>query len=211
MARYNGPLCRLCRREGNKLLLKGTRCYTGKCAMERSENRSGPPGPPSRSRKKISQYGIQLREKQKLKRIYRLQERQFRRYFHIAEQQKGITGENFLGLLECRLDNAVYRLGFASSRNQARQMVSHGHFLVNGRKVNIPSYLLRPVDEIVLKENSRENPLFKQSLASAAGRAIPQWLKMDADNFKGTVLSRPSREEIDTQVKEELIVEFYSR
>lgn len=211
MARYTGPLCRLCRREGNKLLLKGTRCFTGKCAMERSENRSGPPGQHGRSRKKISQYGIQLREKQKLRRIYGLHERQFRRYFHIAEKQKGITGENFLGLLECRLDNAVYRLGFASSRNQARQMVSHGHFLVNGRKVNVPSYLLRPGDEIVLKENSRENPQFKQSLASVSGRAIPQWLKMEPESFKGSVLSRPSRVEIDTQVKEELIVEFYSR
>lgn len=210
MARYTGPICRLCRREGTKLFIKGERCYTTKCAMAK-EKRAHPPGEHGIVRKKISQFGLQLREKQKLRRIYGVNERQFKNYFLSAEKQKGIAGENFLRMLERRLDNVVYRLGFATSRNQARQVVSHGHILVNNRKVNIPSYLVKPQDVVAIGSSSQQMVQIRDALEIAKSRQIPRWLELDAENMKGTVASLPAREEIDTDVKEHLIVEFYSR
>lgn len=225
MARYTGPVCRICRREGEKLFLKGDRCVaisaTGnrpKCALER---RGYAPGQHGQGRKKVSQYGIQLRQKQRLRKIYGIGERQFHNYFVKAERQKGVLGENFLRILERRLDNIVFRLGFASSRSQARQMVSHGHIRVNGRKVNIPSYLLRIGDEIELKMKERaedkNQAKYKNFLATvtsqleAKGRSTPQWLEVDVAGFKGRVLALPAREEISIPVNEQLVVEFYSR
>lgn len=208
MAVYNGPVCRLCRRDGVKLFLKGERCYTSKCAIER---RKYPPGQHGQRQRKLANYGVQLREKQKLKRIYRVLERQFRSYFKEAVRQKGVTGETLLQLLETRLDNAVFRLGFALSRRQARQLVNHGHFLVNGRRVNIPSYQLRPGDEVTVRPRSTEAGAIKEALASTGGRRVPEWLTLDLSALKGRLEKRPTREQIDTQVNEALIVEFYSR
>jgi len=210
LAKYTGPRCRLCRREGMKLFLKGERCYTDKCAFER---RSYPPGQHGQAqmRAKRSDYGIRLREKQKVKRIYGVSEKQFATYFERADRMRGQTGHNLLQLLERRLDNVVYRLGFASSRMQARQMVAHGLFKVNGRNVDIPSYLVKPGDVIELKEKYRQNPFVQENLEAAVRRGIPQWLELDADNFKGTVKALPTREDITMPIQEQLIVEFYSR
>ncbi|MGB9860432.1 MAG: 30S ribosomal protein S4 [Moorellaceae bacterium] len=208
MARYKGPVCRLCRREGIKLYLKGERCYTDKCAIAR---RSYAPGQHGQERRKLSEYGIRLREKQKARRIYGVLERQFRNYFERAEREKGITGENLLRLLERRLDNVVYRLGFASSRAEARQLVRHGHFTVNGRKVDIPSYLVEPGDEIAVREKSKDSPKFKEIAAQAVHRTPPAWLEADAVNLKGRVLSLPTRDQIDVPIQEHLIVELYSK
>ena len=210
MARYTGPKCRLCRREGVKLYLKGERCFTDKCAFER---RPYPPGQRKERVSKKTDYGIRLREKQKLKRIYGMTEKQFKRFFEEADRRKGVTGDNFLVLLERRLDNVVYRLGFASSRSQARQLVAHGHIAVNGRKVDIPSYLVRPGDVVEVREKSRDIPFIKESMEIAQRRGIPNWLELDADNFKGTVKSYPDPEELREQVPVNLqyVVEFYSR
>ncbi len=208
MARYTGPKCRFCRREGTKLFLRGDRCYTDKCAYER---RPYAPGQHGRRRKKSSNYEIQLREKQKVRRLYGILERQFRRYFEIAEAKKGVTGTNLLRLLECRLDNVIYRLGFANSRNQARQLVKHGHFLVNGRKVDIPSYQVKAGDVIEVKEKSRKIPVIQEAQEVVARRGIPNWLELDADNFKGVVKALPEREDITFPINENLIVELYSK
>ena len=208
MARYTGPVCRLCRREGVKLFLKAERCYTDKCAMER---RPYPPGMHAQGRKKLTEYGLRLREKQKAKRIYGVLERQFRNYFEKAERQKGVTGENLLRLLERRLDNVVYRLGLAGSRAEARQLVRHGHFTVNGRKADIPSYQVRIGDEIAVRDKSKESPKFKAIAEALQHRTPPPWLELDKDNLRGRVLRFPNREEIDVPVEEHLIVELYSR
>lgn len=208
MARYTDASCRLCRREGEKLFLKGERCYTNKCSISR---RVYAPGQHGQSRKKLSEYGIQLREKQKARRFYGVLESQFRKYFEIAAKKKGITGENLLQILESRLDNVVYRLGLATSRPEARQLVRHGHFTVNGRKVNIPSYLVKAGDVIALKEKSRTSPKMKAINEIAGGKVIPKWLEYDADNFTGKVVSLPEREDIDLPISEHLIVEFYSK
>ena len=205
------PKCRLCRREGVKLFLKGERCYTKKCAIER-ESRRKPPGQHGAMAvsKKLTDYGKQLREKQKLRRIYRMEERPLRTYVDEAIRRPGVAGENLLQLLEMRLDNVVYRLGLAVSRDQARQLVSHGFFTVNGRKVNIPSYQLRPGDEIMVAENKRgAEPI--QSNLQRRGAHIPDWLTFDTTTLTGRVLARPTREQIDTDVEEQMIIEFYSR
>lgn len=200
--------CRQCRREGVKLYLKGDRCYTKKCGIER---RNYPPGMHGQGpQKKTTEYAGQLREKQKMKRTYRVLERPFRNYLAEAERRRGVTGENLLQLLELRLDNAVYRLNLASSRAQARQLVNHRHFLVNGKRVNIPSYLLRPGDTITVHDNSRRLPPMLESLRGT-GRRIPEWLSMDANALTARVLSAPTRDMIDTEVEEQLIVEYYSR
>lgn len=208
MARYTEAKCRLCRREGLKLYLKGDRCYTDKCAIER---RPYAPGQHGRARKKASDYLIQLREKQKVKRLYGVLEKQFRRYFEKAERQRGATGANLLRLLELRLDNVVYRLGFANSRNQARQLVRHGHFLVNGKKVNIPSYSVKVNDIIEVREKSRDIPVIKEAQEVVDRRGIPGWLELDATNFKGVVKALPEREDITFPISENLIVELYSK
>lgn len=209
MARYTGSVCRQCRRENMKLFLKGDRCYTDKCAIER---RNYAPGQHGQGRIKVSDYGTQLREKQRVKRTYGLLEKQFRAYFKKADQMKGVTGENLLVLLERRLDSMVYRLGFASSRNEARQLVRHAHFLVNGRKVNIPSYLVRPGDEIVLREKSREVVRINEALDGVMRRGVPSWVELDRTNFKGTIKTLPVREEMTTPAfNERLIVELYSK
>ncbi|RKO65927.1 30S ribosomal protein S4 [Desulfofundulus salinus] len=208
MARYTGPQCRLCRREGIKLYLKGDRCYTGKCAIDR---RPYAPGAHGQARRKISEYGLQLREKQKARRIYGVLETQFRNYFERAERQPGITGENLLRLLERRLDNVVYRLGLAASRMEARQLVRHGHFTVNGRKVDIPSYLVRVGDVIAVREKSKDSPRIKELMERAADRTPPPWLEYDENQAQGRVVALPTRDQIDTPVQEHLIVELYSR
>lgn len=208
MARYTGPVCRLCRREGAKLYLKGDRCYSGKCAIDK---RNYAPGQHGQGRKKVSEYGIQLREKQKAKRIYGILETQFRNYFEKADRQQGITGENLLRLLERRLDNVVYRLGFGASRTEARQLVRHGHFLVNGQKVNIPSFLIKVGQEITVREGSKESPRIKELAQLAAAKTIPAWLELDAEKMAAKIVAIPSREEIDVPVQEHLIVELYSR
>jgi small subunit ribosomal protein S4 len=188
--------------------LKGDRCYADKCAFER---RAYPPGQHGQRRGKTSDYGIQLREKQKVKRTYGLLEKQFRSYFHKAERQKGITGTNLLILLERRMDNIIYRLGFASSRNQARQLVRHNHFQVNGRKVNIPSYLVKPGDRITVRDKSRKVTIILDSMETVARRGIPEWLEMDKDNFLGTIRAYPTREDLTMPMQEQLIVELYSK
>jgi small subunit ribosomal protein S4 len=209
MARYIGPVCRLCRREGMKLFLKGERCYTEKCAIEK---RNVPPGQHGRSRKaKIVGYGIQLREKQKVKRTYGVLENQFRRYFEAADRQKGITGELLLQMLERRLDNVVYRLGFATSRAQARQLVRHGHFSVNGRKVDIPSYAVRQGDVVAVRGASGQNVSIQHAMEEVKGRGIPEWLLFDAAALSGRVSQLPTREQINLPVQEQLIVELYSK
>jgi len=198
----------MCRREGQKLFLKGDRCLSEKCSFNR---RSYAPGQHGQARKKLSDYGLQLREKQKLRRIYGILEAQFARYFALAERKKGITGENLLQLLETRLDNVIYRLRLASSRREARQLVRHGFFRVNGRKVNIPSYQLKPGDVITLKETATNSPLIKSILEANNGQNIPEWLELDTNSWTGRVLAIPSREQIDVPVQEHLIVELYSR
>lgn len=209
MSRYTGPSCRQCRREGVKLYLKGERCYTPKCAIER---RKSGPGQHGLGRRKLTQYAIQLREKQKLKRIYSLTEGQFKLTFERAEKMKGVVGENFLSMLERRLDNTVFRLGLASSRNQARQMVNHGHVHVNGRKVDIASYITRPGEEIEVKEKSKEIPFVKECVERAKTHLVPQWLELDTEKIKGKVIGVPKPEDYaDIQVNEQLVVEFYSR
>lgn len=209
MARYIGAECKLCRREGVKLFLKGERCYKDKCAFER---RSYAPGQHGQSRKaKVSEYSTQLREKQKLKRVFGVLERQFKNYFKKAEMAKGITGENLLQFLVRRLDNIVYEMGFASSRVQARQFVRHGHISVNNRRVNIPSYLVKSGDVIEVNEKSRQLEGIKAAVAAGEGRSIPQWLEVDRANFKGSLVSLPTREEIMLPVSEHLVVELYSR
>ncbi|HHY31660.1 MAG TPA: 30S ribosomal protein S4 [Firmicutes bacterium] len=208
MARYTGSVCRLCRREGMKLYLKGERCYTEKCSVDR---RPYAPGEHGQGRKKMSEYAIQLREKQKLRRIYGVFERQFERYFEMASRKRGVTGEALLQILESRLDNVVYRLGFASSRAEARQMVRHGHIAVNGNKVSIPSYLVEPGDTVSVREGSRELPRFKQVAEAGQGRTVPAWLSLHPDGLSATVLSLPTRDQIDVPVQEHMVVELYSR
>jgi small subunit ribosomal protein S4 len=208
MARYTGPVCRLCRRESTKLFLKGERCYTEKCAIEK---RNMPPGQHGRRRaSKLAGYGVQLREKQKVKRIYGVLEEQFRRYFEMADRQRGITGETLLQLLERRLDNAVYRMGFATSRAQARQLVRHGHFLVNGKKVDIPSYSLKSGDAVTVRQSSKQNPAILHAAEEVKGRGVPEWLTLEGE-LGAKVLSMPTREQINLNVQEQLIVELYSK
>ena len=209
MARYRGSVCRLCRRENLKLFLKGDRCYSDKCAFDR---RSYPPGQHGQRRgRKISDYGIQLREKQKVKRMYGLSEKQFHLFFKRADKQKGITGINLLVALERRLDNVVYRLGFVDSRAQGRHFVRHNHFLVNTKKVNIPSYLIKIGDTIEVREKSRKIQAISNALDAVVRRGVPQWLDLEKENLKGVVKSFPVREELTTPIQEQLIVELYSR
>ena len=207
MARYTGSVCRLCRREGCKLFLKGDRCYSGKCSYVK---RPQAPGVQSKSRKKVSEYGIQLREKQKVKRAYGMLEAQFEKYYGIAERMKGKTGENLLQLLESRLDNVVYRLGLGDSRAQARQIVLHGHIMVNGKKVDIASYIVSVGDEITVKKKLADTDRFKEIRESEA-RPMPSWLTMDNANLTGRVVAAPAREDIDLTIEEHLIVEYYSK
>lgn len=209
MARYKESVCRLCRREGVKLFLKGDRCFKESCAINR---RAYPPGEQGRSRRqKISGYGLQLREKQKVKRIYGLLEKQFRRYFKEAERQRGVTGENLLRMLELRLDNVIFRLGFGASRNQARQFVRHGHVLVNGKRLDIPSAQVKPGDEITVGEAFKKNPFFFKNLETAGSRGVPEWLSLDLENAKGKVLEAPRRQHVTMEINEQLIVELYSK
>ena len=209
MARYRGAVCRQCRRENLKLFLKGDRCYSDKCAFER---RAYPPGQHGQARmRKASDYAIQLREKQKVRRMYGMLEGQFKKFFKIAESQKGITGENLLMLLETRLDNTLFRLGFAGSRNQARQIVRHNHVLVNGKKVNIPSYQVSVGDEITIKEKSRKVGVISDALAAVVRRGVPSWLELETENHKGRVKALPVREDITMPIQEQLIVELYSK
>jgi small subunit ribosomal protein S4 len=208
LARYTKSVCRLCRRENLKLFLKGERCYTEKCAIDR---RNYPPGQHGQSRKKFSDYGTQLREKQKVKRLYSILENQFRNTFKEADRQKGITGEILLSLLERRLDNTIYRLGFANSRNEARQLVKHNHFLVNQAKVNIPSYLVKPGDVIQLREKSKKVVRILEALEGVARRGVPQWLELDKEQLQGSVKGLPTRGDITLPIQEKLIVELYSK
>ena len=208
MARYLGPVCRLCRREGMQLYLKGDRCYTDKCAIDR---RHYPPGQHGQRRSKVSDYGTQLREKQKVRRIYGVLEKQFSSYFEKAERQKGVTGTNLLVFLERRLDNVAYRLGFANSRSQARQLVRHNLILVNGNKVNLPSYLVRKGDVVQTTEKGRALPLIKDAMEAVARRGTPSWLEFTKDEGKGRVIMFPSREDITMPIQEHLIVELYSK
>ena len=212
MARYAGPVCRLCRREGMKLFLKGERCYAEKCAIEK---RNVPPGSQQGGRRrrpmKVMGYGLQLREKQKVKRTYGVLESQFRRYFAEAERQRGITGEILLQLLERRLDNVVYRLGLATSRPQARQLVRHGHFYVNGKRADVPSYSLKEGDAVSVRERSNKKASILYAMEEVKGRGIPEWLQFDASAMTGRVASLPTREQINLPVQEQLIVELYSK
>jgi small subunit ribosomal protein S4 len=212
MARYKDAVCKLCRREGEKLFLKGERCVSPKCAFER---RPYPPGLHGKQaqfrRRKESDYALQLRAKQKARRVYGIMERQFRRYFREAEQKRGLTGANLLILLESRLDNVVYRLGFAASRPQARQLVRHGHFEVNGHKVNIPSFAVKPGDVIAVRSRSQRMPSFKELVLDLEHRAAPEWLSRDDETMVGRVMALPTREDIDVAINEQLIVEYYSR
>jgi len=208
MARYTGSKCKFCRREGRKLFLKGDRCFTDRCGYER---RPYPPGVHGQGRVKFTEYGVQLREKQKVKRIYGLLEGQFRLFFKRAAVAKGSTGENLLSLLERRLDNVIYRLGFSNSRQQARQNIRHAHFLINGKKVNIPSMLVKKGDEIVIKESSRDVPYFMEVVQSIGRKEIPRWLNVDIASFKGVVTDTPSRADAGADIEERLIVELYSK
>ncbi|MGC2063223.1 MAG: 30S ribosomal protein S4 [Thermodesulfovibrionales bacterium] len=208
MARYSGPQCRICRRETEKLFLKGDRCFTEKCAVER---RQYPPGQHGQRRSKLSDYGVQLREKQKVRNSYGVLERQFRKCFHQATRKKGVTGEVLLQIMETRLDNVVYRMGFAPNRTSARQLVCHGHLMVNGREVNIPSCALAKGAMVEVKETSRKIPLIIDSIAKAEQRGIPAWVEVDFQNFKGKVAEIPEREEIQLPAQEQLIVELYSK
>jgi small subunit ribosomal protein S4 len=208
VARYIGALCRICRREGEKLFLKGDRCYTEKCAIER---RKYPPGQHGQGYRKLSDYGIQLREKQKVRKMYGLLERQFRRYFFEAERRKGITGEVLLQLIESRLDTMLFRMGFAPNRRRARQLIGHGHIMVNGKEVNLPSYTIKAGDLVEIKESSRDMPEIVDSMAKSEHRGIPGWVEVDSANFRGKVVHIPSRDEIQLPVQEQLIVELYSK
>ena len=208
MARYTGAVCKMCRREGKKLYLKGERCYSNKCAFER---RSYAPGQHGQSRKKTSEYGLQLRAKQQAKRYYGIQEGQFHKYFLMAERKKGVTGENLLRICESRLDNVVFRMGFARTRKEARQIVDHKHVLVNGKCVNIPSYLVKAGDQIEIREKSKGSERYKGILEVTGGRLVPEWIDVDQENLKGTVKELPNREAIDVPVNEMLIVELYSK
>ncbi|NNG01038.1 MAG: 30S ribosomal protein S4 [Desulfobacteraceae bacterium] len=209
MARYTGSVCRICRRENIKLFLKGDRCYSDKCAFDRRGYAPGEHG--QRRRGKFSDYGVQLREKQKVKRMYGLSEKQFRLFFQRADRQKGITGTNLLVFLERRMDNVVYRLGFVNSRNQGRHLVRHNHFLVNGRRVNIPSYLLKVGDVVEVREKSTKIQAINDSLDAVVRRGVPQWLDLEKDKFKGVVNNFPVREDLTTPMQEQLIVELYSK
>jgi small subunit ribosomal protein S4 len=211
MARYNEAVCKLCRREGEKLFLKGERCYSPKCAFERRPYAPGSHGRDAQFRRKVSDYGLQLRAKQKTRRVYGVLERQFRRYFREAEQRRGLTGTNLLIILESRLDNVVYRLGFATSRAQARQLVRHGHMEVNGRKVDIPSYLVRPGDVIRVRAIRRQNAYFRDLALDLEHRPVPEWLSRDDETMSGRVMALPERKDIDVAINEQLIVEYYSR
>ena len=208
MARYRASVCRLCRREGLKLFLKGERCYTDKCAIER---RNYPPGQHGQGRVKFSEYSLQLREKQKLKRMYRLLEGQFRRLFERADRTKGITGETLMILLERRLDNMIYRLGFANSRAEARQLVRHGHFLVNDRKIDIPSALVKPGDVITVRERSHKVVRIQEALELSQRRGVPEWLEVDRANFTGKIKALPARTDLTMPINEKLVVELYSK
>ncbi|MEE1138851.1 MAG: 30S ribosomal protein S4 [Acutalibacteraceae bacterium] len=208
MARYTGAVCKLCRREGKKLYLKGERCYTGKCAVER---RAYAPGQHGQSRKKATEYGLQLRAKQQAKRYYGIQEGQFYKYFLMAERKQGVTGENLLRICESRLDNVVYLLGWANSRAEARQLVTHGHYKVNGKKVNIPSYLIKAGDEVSIKDKSLDSDKIKATLEANASRPVPQWLDLNAEAHSAKILALPTREQIMVPVEEHLIVELYSK
>ena len=208
MARYRGAVCRLCRRERMKLFLKGDRCYTDKCGIER---RNYPPGQHGQGRSKVTEYGRQLREKQKVRRLYGIQEGQFRRYFQEADRRRGVTGANLLQLLESRLDNVVFRMGFASSRNQARQVVRHGHIEVNGRRVDIPSYQVRAGDTVSVREKSRKVAAIEGALQLMESRGAPRWIEVDAKAFQGVVKELPNRDDITMPIEEHLIVELYSK
>ena len=208
MARYTDAVCRLCRREGAKLFLKGSRCYSKKCAFER---RPSPPGQHGVRRRKVGDYGHQLREKQKVRRIYRVLERQFKNYFEQAESRPGVTGENLLRLLELRLDNVVFRLGFAASRDHARQLVAHGHFAVNGRATNVPSYQLKPGDAIAVRATRREREPFKLARETLRSAQVPEWLSIDPANLAGTIVAPPRRDQMPLELNEQLVVEYYSR
>ena len=208
MARYTGPACKLCRREGKKLYLKGDRCVSGKCALER---RSTAPGQHGANAKKLKEYGMQMREKQTTKRYYGVLEKQFRNYYEEAARKEGMTGANLLILLERRLDNVVYRMGMGECRRDARQLVMHGHFTVNGKKVDIPSYIVKPGDVIAVKETSRSSEKFKGLAESEGGATVPKWLDADRKNFTAKVLAMPAREDIDFDFNEQLIVELYSK
>lgn len=208
MARYTGAVCKLCRREGKKLFLKGERCYTGKCSVER---RAYAPGQHGQSRKKTSEYGLQLRAKQQARRYYGIQEGQFHKYFIMAERKQGVTGENLLRICESRLDNVVYLLGWASSRAEARQLVCHGHFTVNGKKVDIPSFLVKVGDAIGIKGKSKESDKFKTVLEANGSRPVPQWLERDGDGVNAKIVNLPERDQIAVPVEEHLIVEYYSK
>ncbi len=208
MARYTGPVCKLCRREGEKLFLKGAKCYSDKCPVV---DRNFAPGQHGKGRKKTSEYGLQLRMKQKARRYYGVQEGQFRHYFEMAENKTGVTGENLLRILESRLDNIVYRLGWANSRAEARQLVVHNHFTLNGKKVNVPSLLVKAGDVIAVKSGSRDSVKIKEILEANGSRPVPQWLDVNKDTLEAKVVNLPVRDEIDAPVEEQLIVEFYSK
>jgi len=208
LARYDGPKCRLCRREGGKLFLKGDRCFTDKCAYER---RPYAPGQHGRGRTKMSDYAIMLREKQKVRRMYGVLENQFRLYFEEADRQKGVTGHNLLALLEMRLDNVIFRMGFANSRDQARQLVRHGIFNLNGRRVSIPSMQVKPGDTVLVREAARKVPVIQEAQQVIARRGCPEWVEVDGANFKGVVKATPRREDIQHPINEQLIVELYSK
>ncbi len=208
MARYTGAVCKLCRREGKKLYLKGERCYTGKCAIER---RAYAPGQHGQSRKKATEYGLQLRAKQQAKRYYGIQEGQFYKYFLMAERKQGVTGENLLRICESRLDNVVYLLGWANSRAEARQLVTHGHYKVNGKKVNIPSYLIKAGDMVAIADKSKESTKIQATVEANASRPVPQWLDLNAEALTAKIIALPTREQIMVPVEEHLIVELYSK
>ncbi|MBU0991775.1 MAG: 30S ribosomal protein S4 [Proteobacteria bacterium] len=208
MARYRGSVCRLCRRENLKLFLKGDRCYSDKCGFDR---RGYPPGQHGQRRTKFSDYGIQLREKQKVKRLFGLSEKQFRMLFEKADSKKGITGTNLLVFLETRLDNVVYRLGFVNSRTQGRHFVRHGHFIVNGKRVDIPSFMVRPGDVIEVREKSRTVQAINDALDAVVRRGLPQWIEIEKESYKGTVKALPARDDITMPIQEQLIVELYSK
>lgn len=208
LARYTESVCRFCRREGEKLYLKGDRCFSDKCSIER---RSYPPGQHGQGRSKLTNYGIQLREKQKVRRIYGLLEKQYRNYVKLAEKSKGVTGDNLLRLLESRMDNIVFRMGFAMSRAEARQLINHGHFLVNGAKVDIPSFRIRPGMVVEVRERSRKISAIEEALKTVARRGAPEWITVDAGSLRGEVKALPTREQLPPSIREQLIVEFYSK
>jgi small subunit ribosomal protein S4 len=208
LARYTESVCRFCRREGEKLFLKGDRCFSDKCSIER---RSYPPGQHGQGRAKPTNYGIQLREKQKVRRIYGLLEKQYRNYVKLAEKQKGVTGDNLLRLLESRLDNVVYRMGFAMSRAQARQLINHGHFMVNGAKVDIASFRTKPGSVIEVRERSRKIAAIEEALKTVSRRGVPEWVTVDGANFRGEVKALPTRDQLPSTIREQLIIEFYSK